>query len=42
MRDQYNPHDIMKRVIDKVADDFEKQGIRLGINPTTQFIKFCS
>jgi hypothetical protein len=31
MRDQYDLHDITKRVIDKVADDFEKQGIRLGI-----------
>ncbi|MEE4364367.1 MAG: hypothetical protein V2J08_10555 [Desulfotignum sp.] len=31
MRDQYNLHDIMKRGIDKAVDDFEKQGIRLGI-----------
>jgi len=31
MRDQYELHDITKRLIDKVVDDFESQGIRLGI-----------
>lgn len=31
MRDQYDLRDRMIRLIDKVFDDFEKQGIRLGI-----------
>jgi hypothetical protein len=31
MRDQYDQHDITKRVMDKVIDDFKKQGIKLGI-----------
>lgn len=31
MRDQYDPRDIVKRAMDKVIHDFEKQGIRLGI-----------
>jgi hypothetical protein len=31
MRDQYDRHDIVKRVMDKVLDDYKKQGIRLGI-----------
>jgi hypothetical protein len=31
MRDQYDLHDITTRLMDKIVDDFEKQGIRLGI-----------